>query len=121
MRYNLKITRKQFWLFQCHIFDLCNYFVDRDYSIAELSKFDNIDLKRYYLYKKMKRSGQYYIFKNLTEVEIDFVRNEIRYWTFDGFERENSEKLMAKRIIKKVDEAKNIPKQRDIKIAAILS
>lgn len=121
MRYNLKITRKQLWLFQCHIFDLCNYFVHKEYSIAELSKFESYDFKRYHIYKKMKRSGQYYIFKNLTEAEIDFIRREIQYWTFSGFERENSEKLMAKRIIKNVDDVKNISKQRDIKIAAILS
>ena len=109
------------YLVEKHIFDYCNHRLGVVYPIAQLHTFDSMDLKRLSIYNKYKRSGNYYIFQDLSKSELDFIGGEVSYWTFDGFERESSEKSMARRIIKKVNEASDNQIQRDLKLSKILN
>jgi len=119
--YNLKLTHKQTYLVDCHIFDHCNYFTNGDYSDEKLATFDEYDQLRIRIYRKHERlDKKYYLFSNLTEEEIKFISGEIDYWTFGGFERDLSEYANAKRIIKKIEDVFDVQKQRDLKLKQLL-
>lgn len=118
--YNLKLTHKQTYLVDCHIFDHCNYFTNGDYSDEKLATFDEYDQLRIRIYRKHKRlDKKYYLFSNLTEEEIKFISREIDHWAF-GFERDLSECANAKRIIKKIEDVLDVQKQRADKLNFLL-
>lgn len=122
--YNLKVTRKQEYIIQMYIYDLCNYmFRDKlsDYSDDDFKKYDEYDVLRTKIYfKEHKLNKSYVIFRDLTEEELRFIGKEVIYFSTSGFEREPKEVRMAKRISDNVTKALDLEYQRDLILERIL-
>ena len=115
--YNLKLTSNQTDICQMYIFDLCNWCVYQEYTPEKLAKFEEYDIYRYNLYKKYKRLNKTtWTFSNLTLDEVKFIRHEVDYWMFGGFERDRFELVSARALIKKLDNLLDAQYQRDLKL-----
>ena len=115
--YNLKLTNKQTYLVDMYIFGLCNHMIHEKYSDKQLNTFDISDRLRISLYQKHKRIDKsYYMFSGLTDQELKYMSGEVGHFIFDGFDRDRSEKIIAKNLIKKVDDMLNVQLQRDLKL-----
>jgi len=100
-----------------YIFDLCNWCVYQEYTPEKLAKFEEYDIYRYNLYKKYKRLNKTtWTFSNLTLDEVKFIRHEVDYWMFGGFERDRFELVSARALIKKLDNLLDAQYQRDLKL-----
>lgn len=120
--YNLKITNRQTYLVEIHIFELCNYFVHGNHTEKEIATYEEYDQMRIRLYRKFKRLNKtYYLFTGLTEEELRFIGKEIDYWTFSGFDRDKNDKIVAQNLIKKISDTLDLQKQREDKLNFLLS
>lgn len=124
--YNLKVTSKQMWLIQTHIYDMCNFRFGKEYTDDDFKKMDTHDVFRIKIEQKEKRVGKSCIFE-LTEKEAKFISSEIDYFVFDlASSREDkdrfyySERQMAKRIIKNINNLLDTQYQRNLTLDKIL-
>lgn len=126
--YDLKLTKKQAYLIQYHIYELCNHrfrnSID-DYTIDDFKIFDDYDVLRTNIYFKEHRLNKsYVIFKGLTDKEIKFIGSELDYWCRDkGDDMEPEDRRgiqMAKRVNDNIKKTLDIQHQRNSILERIL-
>jgi len=115
--HNLILTSKQSYLISSELYDLCNWFVHKKYTKEKLESMDEYDQLRISIYQKeSKYKKGYYIYKGLTERELKFISGEMNYHFIYGFEVDRYKKIVAKRIVGKVQDVINVELQRDLKL-----
>jgi len=117
--YRLRLTSNQMWVIQSHIYDLCNYSFRNDYKPSDFNSMDSHDVYRIKIYNKETKVGKSYIF-NLTEKELKFIAEEVRYFVFELNSRSEDkdslyykERQYAQRIINNINKLLDVTTQRD--------
>ena len=121
MKYNLILSSKQAYLIHSELYDLCNWFVHEKYTKEKLESMDEYDQFRISIYQKQSKYKKgYYIYTGLTERELKFISGEMSHHVIYGFEVDKYKKMVAKRIVGKVQDIFNIELQRDLKLKELL-
>lgn len=123
--YRLKLTSKQMWVIQSHIYDLCNFRLGNDYNESDFKDMDSHDIFRIKIYQKETKVGKSYVF-NLTEKELKFIASEVDYFVFGRFSEDDKDKYYyqergySRRIINNINKLLDVTLQRDKLLNEIL-
>ena len=117
--YRLKLTSNHMWIIQSHIYDLCNYRLGVVYTDKDFKSMDSHDVFRIKIHDKETKIGKSYVF-NLTERELKFVAEEVRYFVFELNSRSEDkdslyykERQYTQRIINNINKLLDVTTQRD--------
>lgn len=117
----LKVTNKQMYFIQSYVYDMCNLSLNENYTENQLKVFDGYDVYRIKIHQKERKLNKsYYVFDDLTKGELKFIRQEIEYFMFDGFERDQKEKQMAKRLLTNISNTLDTQYNRNLILNEIL-
>jgi hypothetical protein len=118
MSYTLKATNSQYWLIERHIFELFNWRFQSDISEYDFTKFDYPDIHRATIKHKFVKSGKtIFKFQNLTEGELRFIVDEIKWHVLENrYEDDKSETRVAKNLVKKIEDLLDKSLQRNLKL-----